>query len=202
MSSEKDKCYKYMHAIYLWNVLAIKQWTRRELNPHCQHARLASSRWTTGPLSNQSGEWGSNPRSPASKAGGLPFSYPLFKVDRRGVEPRFPGCDPGVFPSWTSSPRLPETGSSPGWIRTSDLRHVRVASTPGCSTRLFSRTGWNRTSVAPRIRRVPSLSGHGPITHSRTNSKVGRIRTHSAGFGDRLLSQEHDPVGKSGRDRS
>jgi hypothetical protein len=34
------------------------------------------------------------------------------------------------------------------------------------------------------------------------SSKVGRIRTHSAGFGDRLLSQEHNLVHDSGRDRS
>lgn len=31
------------------------QWTRRESNPHCQHARLASSRWTTGPFSSVRG---------------------------------------------------------------------------------------------------------------------------------------------------
>ena len=36
---------------------------------------MVSSRWTMSPL--KSGEWGSNPRSPASKAGGLPLSYPL-----------------------------------------------------------------------------------------------------------------------------
>lgn len=57
------------------NGAPLVQWTRRESNPHCQHARLASFRWTTGPI--QLGEWGSNPRSPASKAGGLPLSYPL-----------------------------------------------------------------------------------------------------------------------------
>src|SRR5262249_4286202 len=28
----------------------------------------------------------------------------FLAVDRRGVEPRSPGCKPGVVPSWTSSP--------------------------------------------------------------------------------------------------
>ena len=46
------------------------QWTRRESNPHFQHARLMSSRWTTSPCS---------------------------AVDRRGIAPRFPLCDSGVF---------------------------------------------------------------------------------------------------------
>ena len=68
-----------------------------------------------------SGEWGSNPRSPASKAGGLPLSYPLSGprgictlisgvrgrrppvgpaaqgVIPDGLEPSLPGCGPGVF---------------------------------------------------------------------------------------------------------
>ena len=111
-----------------------------------------------------------------------------YAVDRRGVEPRFPGCKPGVVPNWTSSPqvvasgqwlvvgqwrwRMPHfivrllathdwplatcltvspgrirtfvswmwarrrglwttgLGSDLGWIRTTGLHHVRVASTP------------------------------------------------------------------------
>ena len=32
-------------------------------------------------------------------------------------------------------------------------------------------------------------------TDTCTNSKIGRIRTHSVGFGGRLLSQEHDLIG-------
>ena len=31
---------------------------------------------------------------------------PFDGVDRRGVEPRLPGCKPGVVPSWTSSPSI------------------------------------------------------------------------------------------------
>jgi hypothetical protein len=71
-----------------------------------------------------------------------------------------------------------------------------VASTPDCSTRLC-RAGRSRTCLVPRIRRLPCRPAPGPIS-----SKVGRIRTHSAGFGDRLLSQEHNLVCYSGRDRS
>lgn len=45
----------------------------------------------------KSREWGSNPRSPAPKAGGLPLAYPVNAVDRRGIAPRSPPCDGGVF---------------------------------------------------------------------------------------------------------
>ena len=48
------------------------EWSQRESNPDCQHAMLESSRWTMTPCCHQ--------------------------VDRRGVEPRLPGCKPGVFP--------------------------------------------------------------------------------------------------------
>jgi hypothetical protein len=52
----------------------------------------------------------------------------------------------------------------------------------------------SRTCLVPRIRRLPCRPVPGPIS-----SKVGRIRTHSAGFGERLLSQEHNLTGgKSG----
>ncbi len=45
------------------------QWTHRDSNPDCRHARAVSSRWTMSP-----------------------------KVERRGIEPRLPGCKPSVFP--------------------------------------------------------------------------------------------------------
>ncbi len=45
------------------------EWSQRESNPDCQSAELVSSRWTMAP-----------------------------SVDRRGVEPRLPGCKSGVFP--------------------------------------------------------------------------------------------------------
>ena len=48
-----------------------QQWTDRELNPDLQTASLASSHWTISPSSS---------------------------VDRRGIEPRLPGCKPSVFP--------------------------------------------------------------------------------------------------------
>src|SRR5262245_40835191 len=48
----------------------LSEWTHWELNPDFQFAELASSRWTMGPSS----------------------------VDRRGLEPRFPTCEAGVFP--------------------------------------------------------------------------------------------------------
>ena len=57
------------------------EWTHRELNPDLLHARQVSSRWTMSP-----------------------------SVDRRGVEPRFPACDTGVFPL----DEQPETEVRPG----------------------------------------------------------------------------------------
>src|SRR5215813_9228933 len=91
------------------------QWTRRESNPHCQHARLASSRWTTGPA-NQSGEWGSNPRSPAPKAGGLPLSYPLHEWTAGESHPDF-RLATAASSCWTSSPKEVRPGIEPGLPR-------------------------------------------------------------------------------------
>ena len=68
------------------------QWTHRESNPDFQTASLMSSLLTMSPFCS---------------------------VDRRGVEPRFPGCKPGVFPLdeqpvcfLSKSPSLPSTLAS------------------------------------------------------------------------------------------
>lgn len=56
------------------------KWTHGESNPDFLNAIQVSSRWTMSPFS-------------------VPIPEPFGdRVDRRGVEPRFPGCDPGVFP--------------------------------------------------------------------------------------------------------
>jgi hypothetical protein len=74
----------------------------------------------------QSGEWGSNPRSPAPRAGGLPLSYPLDRVDRRRIAPRFPPCDGGVI-VLDEQPEI----STPGRTRTcADCLHVREVPSP------------------------------------------------------------------------
>jgi hypothetical protein len=49
--------------------LPFRKWSHRESNPDFQSAELVSSRWTMAP-----------------------------SVDRRGVEPRLPGCKPSVLP--------------------------------------------------------------------------------------------------------
>lgn len=77
-----------------------RKWTHRELNPDLQSAELASSPWTMSPR-GQAGDC-------RPEAGGSfkfksssslqPTAYGLRKVDRRGIEPRLPGCKPGVFP--------------------------------------------------------------------------------------------------------
>ena len=69
--------------------------------------------------------------------------------------------------------------SSPGWIRTSDLHLVTVASTPGCSTSLSSRAGRSRTCLEPRIRRLPHRSATARIsalygTRTRLACSTGR----------------------------
>ncbi len=100
-----------------------------------------------------------------------------------------------------------------GWIRTSDLHHVRVASVPLLhETKRSGRQESNlpvaayQTAASPpgprpekktsalygtrtRLACSTGRSPH-PLRH-RALSKNGRIRTHSVGFGDRLLSQEH-----------
>ena len=59
-------------------------------------ATLASSRF-------QSGEWGSNPRCPAPKAGGLPLSYPLRQWTAGESHPDFRFAT-AASSCWTSSP--------------------------------------------------------------------------------------------------
>ena len=58
----------------------------------------------------QSGEWGSNPRSPASKAGGFPLSYPLSGP--RGIRTLISGVRS------RRPPVGPAARSDPGWTRT------------------------------------------------------------------------------------
>src|SRR3954451_18802594 len=69
------------------------EWTRRESNPHYQHARLASSRWTTGPLVGQWRRWESSPSQSACKAD----SPPRYMRPQDGAEVQ-PGVDPGPPP--------------------------------------------------------------------------------------------------------
>ncbi len=191
-------------------------------------------------------------------------SSPLRKhsVPPAGLEPALASTSGRCRRRWATG----EEVSRPGWIRTSDLRDVSAASTPGCSTEL-SQVGeagiepawWAHEtplepppvhspgkSVGPagvepafhRVSTVASPLGFGPLRSAlygnrtrltcstgrpshqlrhravesvrreshppappwrggafaarpRTQSKDGRIRTLSGGFGGRLLSQEH-----------
>ena len=100
----------------------------------------------------QSGEWGSNPRSPASKAGGLPLSYPLsgprgirtlisgVRSRRRpvgpaaqsvipdGLEPSLPGCGPGVVAAGPRDQTVAEMGIEP----TNSHQALDLAALPIC----------------------------------------------------------------------
>ena len=113
----------------------------RELNPDFRHAIAVSSRWTMTPL-----------------------------VERRGIEPRLPGCKPSVFPldqrpvvlkrsvrelnpvfrlttaACCRNTYRPVVKSDPGWNRTSTLLHVTQASSPLDHGIVFSVT---RVGVEP-----------------------------------------------------
>ena len=119
------------------------EWTRRESNPHYRHAMPVSSRWTTGP-GKQSGEWGSNPRSPASKAGGLPLSYPLHEWTAGESHPDF-RLATATSSCWTSSPKEVRPGVEPGLPR---LPGRRAASTFPDRQKLLTGAGaiscWSR----------------------------------------------------------
>jgi hypothetical protein len=120
----------------------------------------------------KSGEWGSNPRSPASKAGGFPLSYPLSgprgsrtlisgvrsrrpplgpaaqSVIPDGLEPSLPGCGPGVF---ATGPRdhCSSRGGNRAHNRSPGSRPGRFA---GLRTRPSSCGGRIRTGVERLMR--------------------------------------------------
>src|SRR6266852_6825681 len=73
----------------------LPEWTHRESNPDFQSAELVSSRWTMSPCSQGSGDRTHVLQLP--RLADHRFPIPC-SVDRRGVEPRFPGCKSGVFP--------------------------------------------------------------------------------------------------------
>jgi hypothetical protein len=72
------------------------QWTHPELNWDLRHARAVSSPWTMSPC---------------------------CRVDRRGLEPRSPGCKGQVSCRWTSSPRCQRSvrESNPTLVLTKDV---------------------------------------------------------------------------------
>lgn len=100
----------------------------------------------------QSGEWGSNPRSPASKAGGSPLSNPLSSGPRGtctlisgvrsrrrpvgpaaqvipdGLEPSLPGSRPGVFAAGPRDQQVAEVGIEP----TNSHQALDLAALPVC----------------------------------------------------------------------
>ena len=116
------------------------QWTDRESNPDFRHARAVSSRWTISPFDSHS--YSSSRRqsriSRSSLSLNRPLAFPIhrndvhivqrtfrrrfpavfrrrFIVERRGIEPRLPGCKPSVFPL-DQRPKIQEVrpGIEPG----------------------------------------------------------------------------------------
>ena len=112
----------------------------RESNPDFRHATPVSSRWTISPCDSQSYSL-SRPRSRISRSSfslNRPLAFPFhrnavhivqrtfrrrfpavlrrrFIVERRGIEPRLPGCKPSVFPL-EQRPKIQEVrpGIEPG----------------------------------------------------------------------------------------
>ena len=126
---------------------SVFQWTDRESNPDFRHARAVSSRWTISP----------------------------YSVDRRGIEPRSPGCKPSRLPVGRaahivkrsvreSNPVFrpyhgaccrntyrPCCASDPGWNRTSTFLDVTQASSPLDHGIMFSDRGGSRTHKITRL---------------------------------------------------
>ena len=178
------------------------------MTPHFQHARLMSSRWTTSPFF-QSGEWGSNPRCPASKAGGLPLAYPLLQWTAGESHPDF-RLATAASSCWTSSPREVRPGLEPGLPRlpgrraAATLPDLRVAESgfeparerlmtpcwePGSSP-LRSTPGRTRTcDDCLFVREVPSPLGYGGVDPKSERRRQESNLLDSRVAADRLAVQ-------------
>ena len=115
------------------------QWTHRESNSDLQPAELVSSHWTMSP-----------------------------QVERRGIEPRLPGCKPGVFPL-DQRPVV----SCERSVR--ELNPALVLTTDACGRNTYrpsSDPGWSRTIALLRVMQASSPLDYG------INSDQGGSRTH------------------------
>jgi hypothetical protein len=83
--------------------------------------------------------------------------------------------------------------SSPGWIRTSVLHRVEVASTPLLHETIDESVRRGSHPPVHPGKVVPVLLGHGH------ESKDGRSRTLCVRVGAALLSREHVPVDRTAR---
>jgi hypothetical protein len=109
--------------------------------PPGSRTRISSMpRWhrPVGPQAHESGEWGSNPRCPAPKAGGLPLSYPLNEWTAGELNPDFLGANQASSPIGPAarfrevrlglepSPPPYHGGVSPPHLQTSDPGRTRT----------------------------------------------------------------------------
>jgi hypothetical protein len=107
------------------------QWTAGELNPDLRRAIPASSRWTSSPIH-------------------------AYRVDRRGVEPRFPGCKPGVVP--LDQPPI----STPSIQRSArESNSVHLLTMEACRRRTRGPSRAIRNKVRPRVELGPPLYKRG-----------------------------------------
>jgi hypothetical protein len=130
----------------------------------------------------------SNPHAPlgahcSANRPGKPYPATfLWRVDHRGVEPRSPGCKPGVFPL-DERPIANIKSNHPGRTRTCDILLVRQASWPlddGTDGNLRSRTGGSRTHRSPDSR--PGRYAGSRTVRGRSKSSRPRYRSGRVGL--------------------
>src|SRR5262245_59451698 len=140
------------------------QWTRRESNPGCRHAIPASYRLDHEPFEWNRGE--SNPVVVLARHKSRPRAIPVRSVDPRGIAPRSPACEAGVFlldygpsrhrfatpvtPVGVEPTRLAAAGSQPTLTTSSSTRSnqwPRRESNPHASTAPASETGVTTNST-------------------------------------------------------
>jgi hypothetical protein len=182
------------------------KWTRRESNPHCRHARPASSRWTTGPESGDDG----NRTQPVRVRGGLatlahapPFELRRPDLNRRGTAHetvlgpgssplrsqysrqesnlRSPGCEPGAVASGPRECRVVPAGFEPATSTMSGWRALRTAPRDCQSGRQESnlpRTAYQTVASPPGPRPDPApCTGLEPVSPVRQTGRHTRCVT-------------------------
>jgi hypothetical protein len=105
-------------------------------------------------------------------------------VDRRGVEPRSPGCKPGVVPldqQPLSSRSIDPRGPPESRTRSPSLPRRHAAGAPADHRPILSSNQSSRRESNPRflfVREVSSPLDHGTSHQSPRSSSTGGSRTH------------------------
>lgn len=179
----------------------LSQSSRRELNPHVHHGKVAGYRYITAALQGRSRRE-SNPHHLSMKDSVLPLLHHdrvTLQVRPAGVEPASPTCEVGVFPLHHGRVQVravgfePTLSSPPGWrivqafrrpasraprgtrTRITDLegRHVARYTTGACWTAALSKSAFDRVTGGSRTR------SH--LVHSQVPDRSGSVTAIPAG---------------------